>query len=35
MIHSKTFLLSKQVKYISANPYQLFLLATNFKINVE
>ena len=35
MIHSNIFLLSKQVKYISANPYQLLLLATNFKINFE
>ena len=30
MIHSKTFLLSKE---ISANSYKLLLLATNYKIN--
>ena len=32
MIHSKTFILNKQGKLISANTYQLLLLATNLKI---
>ena len=32
MTHSKTVLISKQIKSISAYTYQLLLLATNFKI---
>ena len=32
MIQSKTFLLKKQIKSISVNTYQLFLLETSFEI---